>query len=395
MRRVAVRVKSGLIVHLIIGSYQIRRRSLVLPLLFLLGLAGCAEPCRTGFDVGSSGVRVGSSCAPGTARTAIDYLADVWADNVMDATTEATIAAFRDLPGLAGLPHGDSAIAGGYSAWRLALEKGDAERLVATLAHIEARSGVRLLVIPQRVEGAYGYHAARRDLGRRLASDAILDVGGGSLQIAKADTGWGAALGQRAWRQHFCVGGGAADGGKCSPNPVGEGATDRTQSMLAPYLDEARAVLGRGFTVTAVSAPVVLGVHPILRHLAGRGSIAGVADGTGFDHAALAGAIALLASRDDAAILAALDQCGEPSETPICRSRFVGTFVTDMLLLHGLMAGLDIDRIEVAEVDITNVPGLLDDPRARTWAARYPCYLERLQRLGVAAFESDPDTCGR
>ena len=66
-----------------------------------------------------------------------------------------------------------------------------------------------------------------------------------------------------------------------------------------------------------------------------------------------------------------------------------------MLLVQGLMAGLDIPRLEVAEADITNVPGLLADSRAAGWAGHYACYLDRLAAQGVDAYGTSPDTCGR
>jgi hypothetical protein len=370
--------------------------ALFLLLFVVLAASGCTEPCRVGFDVGSSGVRVGSSCRPETERVAIDYLADVWASNAVSSTIEPTVDALRTLPGKAGLESGGPRVAGGYSAWRLALEKGGADRMAATLAEIEARSGVRLLVIPQDVEGDYGYYAARQALGERLATDAILDIGGGSLQIARPGRGWGDALGQRAWRRLFCAEVKGDTSPECSPNPVGQDAMARAQAVLASRIAEAREKLGQGFTVTAVSSPLVRGIHPAIRSLAARhGGISGQIDEAGFDRTAIESAITALAGLNDAAMLDLLDQCRKKTDQPSCRSQFIGTVVTDMLLVRTLMLGLGIERIEVAAADLTNVPGLLADSRATAWSADYACYLARLRRLGIDAFVSDVASCPR
>lgn len=358
-------------------------------LALLLPVAAAAEPagCTVGFDIGSSGIRVGASHDGRDGRVAIDYLADVWADGAIDATDDATVAALTRL--------GDGGcvqVAGAYSAWRLALEREGAARVADTLDKLHRQSGVAIFVIPQAVEGSYGYLGARRLLGPRLATPAILDIGGGSMQIASAQGGWGTALGQKAWRKLFCAEiKGNADS-TCAPNPVGADAIARARAVLAPEVAEARAALGTGLRVTAVSAPVVRGIHPLLLALAGRHAIGGRVDGAGFDRAAMDSAIAVLAEHDDGAILRLLG-CAEHDPAPLCSGRFAATMVTDMLLVRSFMEGLAIDRLEVAEADLTNVPGILADPRAAAWAAHYDCYVENLRQRGVDAFTASPQAC--
>ncbi|MBF0126462.1 MAG: hypothetical protein HQM02_04540 [Magnetococcales bacterium] len=356
-----------------------------------VGLA--EERCRVGFDVGSSGVRVGSPDSDRTARIKVDYLGDVWSDNRINLSNEDSIAAFRNLPVEIG-KSGCLSVAGGYSAWRYAMEKGNPADVAATLATFQERSGVYFFVIPQEVEGSYGHFAAKQLLGEGLRTPFILDIGGGSLQIAGQQDGWGAPLGQKSWRKLFCEQAKQASDPDCAPNPVGKGAMERAAVILAPLVAEARAKLGGGIGVTAVSSMVVKEIFPILRQLASdnREIRAGVHE-SGFTRQALAAAIRLLAEQDDARILQTLNACRGSDGQPICNDHFVANFVSDMLLLHTLLDGLAIDRIQVGAADITNIPGILADTRPVTWSNHYPCYLNRLQSIGVQAFSSDPTTC--
>ncbi|MBC7952883.1 MAG: hypothetical protein H7Z12_13830 [Rhodospirillaceae bacterium] len=364
-------------------------RTTPLFLAVVLALAGCAEApaqgCRVGFDIGSSGIRVGATSGDVHGRVSVDYLSDVWADNVIDDTVDATATALRELA-----PRRDcTALAGGYSAWRLAAEKGGPDKVADTLGELHRRTGAYVFVIPQGVEGSYGYLAAKQQLGDRLTTPFILDVGGGSLQLASAQTGWGTALGQKAWRKLFCAQIKASGNPSCTTNPVGARAVEQSAQILSGEMSAAKAALGTGFAVTAISTPVVHGVHPILASLSQRHAIAGQVDSAGFDRAALDSAIALLADKDDAAILRQLDGCRHGT----CTERFAATFVTDMLLVRSFMAGLEVTRMDVAEADVTNVPGILADQRALAWTKAYPCYLVRLRAQGVEAYTSDPRTC--
>jgi len=365
---------------------------------FVLALGLSAGPavaeCRIGFDVGSSGVRVGWATNASQARTSIDYLADVWTDNRIDTTVDATIDAFTTLPREAGMPSDCAAVAGGYSAWRLAVERGSAAEVAATLKKIHAQSNVALFVIPQDVEGTYGYFAAQRSLGDKLRTPFILDIGGGSMQIASIEGGWGAALGQKAWRKLYCRDAKGDDNAACAVNPVGTDAIRTTRKLLARDVATAKAALGSLDRVTAVSAPLVKAVHPVIRYLAEhKRVIGGKEDSNGFDMTALSDSIQVLADKDDAALVRYLDGCPDFGGNAICAPRFVATLVTDMLIVHAFMEGLGIRRLDLAEADLTNVPGLLADTRALAWSRNYGCYLTRLARQGTRAFKSDPATC--
>ncbi|MBF0178806.1 MAG: hypothetical protein HQM03_02140 [Magnetococcales bacterium] len=357
--------------------------------LLLMPLSAGAE-CLVGFDVGSSGVRAGANHVGKVAKVRIDYLEDVWPDNRIDVTNEATIAAFRDLPQEIGAGENCAAVAGGYSAWRYALEKGKRADVAATLATFHQRAGVHFFVIPQEVEGSYAHLAAQRILKDKLQTPFVLDIGGGSMQFASRDNGWGAPLGQKSWRKRFCQSARNSANPDCAPNPVGEGALAATGKILGPEVAAARERLGQGARVTAVSSTVVREIHPILRHLF---PASGEVDENGFGRRPLAEAIRRLSTLDDAGILAALDGCRFTDARPTCDPRHVATFVTDMLLLHAFLEGLSIERIEVGAADVNNVPGLLADARPRAWISHYQCYLTRLQSGGVGAFLSDPGTC--
>ncbi|MBF0339817.1 MAG: hypothetical protein HQL95_02485 [Magnetococcales bacterium] len=352
-----------------------------------------ANDCLIGFDVGSSGLRAGSLTSDKTAKVKVDYLADLWPDNRIDVTTDSSVAAFKKLPEEIGMK-GCLSLAGGYSAWRLAMEKGKPGDVARSLAEFHQRTGVYFFVIPQDVEGAYGYAAARQAMGEHLTTPFIIDIGGGSLQIASQQDGWGAPLGQKSWRKLFCEQVKHSTDANCPPNPAGKEAVEKSRQTLAPFVSQAIKKLGQGLAITAVSPLVVHGMHPVMRILAEKnpGMAAGV-DARGFSRAALAAAIALLADKDDPQILKALANCRREDGKPTCQEQFVATFVSDMLLLHALMEGMQIDRIEVGEADITNVPGILADPRPKAWSQHYACYLTRLESQGIAAFTSDPGTC--
>ncbi|MEO5346790.1 MAG: hypothetical protein H7834_10490 [Magnetococcus sp. YQC-9] len=369
---------------------------LFLGLLFSLGSSPAwAQGCRIGFDVGSTGIRVGPAKNPDKAKVAIDYLGDVWPDHEINLTVDQTIQALHELPKRAGAPEGCLPVAGGYSAWRFAVQKGDPARLAMTLAKIHEQTGVPLFVIPQDIEGVHGFQAARQQLGDKLTTPFIFDLGGGSLQIAGEKTGWGTDLGQKAWRKLFCEQIKKNKDPSCAPNPVGIQALGETIRFLQPRMDEAIRIVGTGIAVTAVSAPVVKTIHPVLKFLAGeRQAIpSGGVDERGFDRETLADAIGLLQAMDDDDLSRLFSDPTHHGANPVCENRYLATLVTDMLLVNALMEALEIQRLEVAFASITNVPGLIVDPYAASWRNHYPCYLKKLVEIGVDAFKADPESC--
>lgn len=352
--------------------------------MFLAAVAQADEPCRIAFDMGSSGLRVGSDATPGVARADIDYLADLWADRHLDETVAATVAALRRLPDEAGLGRDCLRVGGGMSAWRLALTMETPAALATTLATLYAHGATAVLVIPQQVEGRYGHLAARRALGERLVTSHILDIGGGSLQVAGAVHSWGDALGQKVWHKLLCRELRQSAATPCALQPLSAAELLRARELAAWRLAELRPAVGAGASLTAISRPVSRGVFPALRRLQRAGALPeGAVDGGGFTVAALSAAVDHLAAvdRDQTAVAVA------------AAPAFAQYLLSDMLLVEGVLRATGAGRLEVAELDITNIPGLLSDDRAYAWAARYGCYLERLQTRGVAAYDSDPETC--
>lgn len=352
--------------------------------LFVAAVAQAGEPCRIAFDMGSSGLRVGSDAGSGVARADIDYLAELWAEHHLDGTVAATVAALRRLPEEAGLGRDCVRVGGGMSAWRLALTMELPGPLATTLATLYAHGDTAVLVIPQQVEGRYGHLAARRALGERLVTSHILDIGGGSLQVAGETHSWGDALGQKVWHKLLCQELGRSDAAPCTLQPLTAAELQRARELAARRLAELRAAVGAGTGLTAISRPVSRGVLPALRRLQLAGVLPGAAvDGGGFTAAALSTAVDHLAAvdRDQAALAVA------------AAPAFANYLVSDMLLVEGVLRATGVSRLEVAELDITNIPGLLADDRAYAWAIRYGCYLERLQTQGIAAYDSDPGTC--
>lgn len=356
-------------------------RSIVLAGLLLAGMsfgAQAQERCRIAFDVGSSGIRAGSSQSDVTARASINYLDPLWAGRGLDETVAPTIQSLRELPEKSGFPAECDRIAGGFSAWRLALEQ-DVASLVALMSHIRTESGVPILVIPQNQEGAYGYLSARQALGERLTTSHILDIGGGSLQLAGAQSSYGAMLGQKAWHRTLCQEIRHVDSPTCTLQP-----------MLADELATARRLIGEKLSgiatelpvgtvsITGISRPVTLAVLPAMERL--------------FPEETTQRMIQLSALQSAVNLLAGLALEDTATRTG-ASARAIGDLFSTMLLVEGVMNSTRASSLSVADVDLTNLPGLLADDRAFAWGERYQCYLTRLVESGVSAYFSDPATC--
>jgi hypothetical protein len=330
--------------------------------------------CRVVFDMGSSGIRAGASSSASVAHFDLDYLGPQWAGRSLDETIAPTIAALCGLPETAGFPAECTRVGGGFSAWRLALNN-DPARLVGQLRRIQEESGVAVLVIPQSREGAYGYIGARRLLGDGLTTSHVLDIGGGSLQVAGEHSSWGDMLGQKAWQRRLCQEIRNSETAPCDLQPM----TGDELAIARQLLEEPLAGLAeipKPVTLTAISRPVSRGVLPALQRLNGN-------DNKFIERAALSAAIERVARLDPRESIAAT---GIPAP-------FSGWLLSDMLLVEGILQNLAVDRLDVAEIDLTNIPGLLADDQATAWSGHYRCYLQRLQETGINAYASDPASC--
>lgn len=354
-----------------------RRLLAALACVLISALASAAEPCRIAFDMGSSGIRAGASNRSATARADIDYLGPLLAGRGLQETVAPTIAALRDLPRQAGLTARCSRIGGGFSAWRLAAQQ-DAAGLVPVLRRIRKESGVAVLVIPQRREGAYGYLGARQLLGDRLTTSHVLDIGGGSMQIAGERNTFGDALGQKAWHNELCRHIRNTETSPCSLQPMSDAELAAARALLAERLKGVDAALPGPVTMTAISRPVSRGILPALKRLA--------LPGVGPNDFSLAAVTALIdrLSRLD------LEDASALAGAPATHAAYL---LSDLLLVEGLMQATGGDDLQVAETDLTNLPGLLADDRAFAWSRHYDCYLQRLRRQGPAAYDSNPASC--
>lgn len=343
----------------------------------LAAIAWADEPCRVAFDMGSSGIRAGASGSSVIARADIDYLGPLWSGRGSAESAAPTIAALRNLPEQGGFAAACARIGGGFSAWRFALQREPGE-LAATLARIRSESGVPVLVMPQIVEGAYGYFAARQLLGNGLATSHVLDIGGGSLQVAGEWSSFGAALGQKIWHRELCHALRQTDSSPCVLQPVSGDELVAARALLQARLQGIEAALPARVTMTAISRPVTRGVLPAVARVAGANS--GAHRMSGADISAAIDRIAPL-TPEASAVLTGSD------------GSHAAYLLSDLLLVEGLMQATGGQYLDVAEIDVTNLPGLLADDRAFAWGKHYDCYLERLVRLGADAYASDPASC--
>ena len=348
-----------------------------LVLALLAASTATGESCRIAYDMGSSGIRAGASGSAVTTQVGIDYLDPLWAGRGFEETVAPTIAALNDLPREAGFPADCARVGGGFSAWRLALEQ-DAEQLAAILGRIHAASAVAVLVIPQLQEGANGYSGARQLLGGQLTTSHVLDIGGGSLQIAGERSAWGEMLGQKAWHRRLCQEIRNSESVPCDLQPMTGAELATARSLLAELLGGVAAVLPGPVTLTAISRPVSRGVAPAVARLAPAGAAADV-----LQRPALSAAIDRIAGLTGSETLVAT---GSPRG-------HVAYLLSTMLLVEGVLLATGGESLKVAEIDLTNLPGLLADDHAFAWEGRHDCYLERLPALGLGAYASDPATC--
>jgi hypothetical protein len=362
-----------------VRAARIIRRILAGLLYGAAWLAAAADPsCRVAYDLGSSGIRAGASNSSRIVHVKLDALTLLSAPRQADAAIAPTAMALVALRRKGGFDPGCQHLGGGFSAWRRSLEQNPAA-LADALARIHAISGVAIVVIPQAREGAYGYQGARQLLGDRLATSHVLDIGGGSLQVSGKDASFGAALGQKLWHAELCRAlDRPATGSPCALQPLTDDELATARALLAERLKNIGTSLPGEITMTSISRPVSRGVHPALRTLGASGVDAG-----GFRLSSLDEAIGKLHG---------LDTDGVTTLTGISQAH--GSYLlSDLLLVEGLLQATGGVSIRVAEVDLTNVPGLLADDRTFAWGNKYGCYLDRLKSDGAAAYASDPASC--
>ena len=354
----------------------------LLPLLacaLAAGYAQAAAPCRVAYDIGSSGVRAGASNSSMTTTARIDYLAALRETGSLAATVEPTAAAlsapFREEL----FDTACARVGGGFSAWRLALQQ-DVGKLIPVLTRLRAATGVAVIVVPQNVEGAYGYRGARSLLGARLGTSHVLDIGGGSLQITGEQGSFGDAIGQKRWHEQVCQALGKPGPLPCSLAPMTGEALAAVRALLAQRLQALPAVLPGPLALTAVSKPVTHGVAPAVRRLLDKPP--GQAALTRADLGRAIGQVAGMT-------------LGDTARRVDMAPAHAAYLLSDMLLVEGLMQASGVTDLQVADIELTNVPGLLADDRAYRWADDYGCYLVRLARDGLDAYAGNPDSCYR
>lgn len=331
------------------------------------------------FDLGSSGVRALSSRtdeAPSMPGRDLDLLTPLMAGQPLESLIPGVEDALRGLAQQLKAPPACLRLGGGFSAWRLALKK-DAAHLARQLEALHTSTGVAVLVIPATVEGRYGHASALKALGPRLKTTHVLDIGGGSMQVAGHDTSFGTELGQKSWHRLLCQSLGRAVG-SCQLQPLQAGELQRARTLADEQLRTLPGEVG-AVQVTAISRPVTRGIQSALQSLG----------------LALPEQILL---RDLSQALEHLGG-GWTLEQTVQRTQaapaFVGFLLSDMVLVEAVMRALNLSTLALAESPINNLPALLQDDRAFEWAKQHSCYLKRLRDNGLAAYFMEPSHCGQ
>jgi hypothetical protein len=338
-----------------------------------------AADCRIAFDMGSSGMRAAASGAgEGVLMPSrdLDLLTPLMQGQRLELLLPAVESALRELPQQARLPVSCRQMGGGFSAWRLAWKQ-DGVQLSQHLEALREHTGVAVLVIPAAVEGRYGHDSAKQALGLRLQTSHILDIGGGSMQVAGHERSFGIELGQKSWAHQLCQTLGRDTGAACQLLPLNRLELQQARELASQQLQALPAEVGTG-TLTAISRPVTRGIRSALRSL-------GVAQGESISAQELSMAI------DKLSPMALADVVQLTGLTV----NFAPFLVSDMLLVEAVMRAMKLSTLALAETAINNLPALLRDERAFAWSQRHPCYVQRLRELGPAAYFSDPAGCAK
>jgi hypothetical protein len=327
--------------------------------------------------MGSSGMRAAASGTgngvPMPTRD-LDLLTPMMQGQRLELLLPAVESALRELPQQARLPATCRQLGGGFSAWRLAWRQ-DGARLSQHLETLRAQTGVAVLVIPAAVEGRYGHDSAKQALGPRLQTTHILDIGGGSMQVASHERSFGIELGQKSWAHQLCQTLGRDTSTACQLQPFHRLELQQARDLASQELQALSAEVGPG-TLTAISRPVTRGIRSALRSL-------GMAQGESISAQELSTAIDRLSTM-------ALAEVVQLTGLAV---NFAPYLVSDMLLVEAVMRAMNLSTLALAETAINNLPALLRDERAFAWSQRHPCYVQRLRELGPAAYFSDPAGC--
>lgn len=338
-----------------------------------------AADCRIAFDMGSSGVRAAASGTGGGVPMPsrdLDLLTPMMQGQRLELLLPAVESALRELPQQARLPATCRQLGGGFSAWRLAWRQ-DGARLSQHLETLREQTGVAVLVIPAAVEGRYGHDSAKQALGPRLQTSHILDIGGGSMQVASHERSFGIELGQKSWAHQLCQTLGRDTSAACQLLPFHRLELQQARDLASQELRALSAEVGPG-TLTAISRPVTRGIRSALRSL-------GMAQGESISAQELSTAIDRLSTM-------ALAEVVQLTGLAV---NFAPYLVSDMLLVEAVMRAMNLATLALAETAINNLPALLRDERAFAWSQRHTCYVQRLRDLGPAAYFSDPAGCAK
>ena len=336
-----------------------------------------AQDCRIVFDMGSSGIRVAASgIAEGERMSShdIDLLTPLMQGQALEPLLPAVENALRELSARSKQSSTCRQLGGGFSAWQLAWRL-NAAQLIPHLATLREQTGVAVLVIPAAVEARYGHDSARQALGARLKTSHVLDIGGGSMQVAGDDRFFGLELGQKSWLQHLCQTLKRDGGAACQLLPLRSSELQQVRDLADQQLKTLPAEVGHG-TLTAISRPVTRGIRSALR---------GIELAQGDDIA-----LQELSQGIDRFSTLPLVELAQLTQLPL---NFASYLISDMLLVEGVLRNMGLDSLALAEASINNSPALLRDERAFEWAQRHSCYLQRLQQLGPSAYFSDPADC--
>ncbi len=345
--------------------------------LGLMAEQASAQDCRVAYDLGSSGVRASSSRGDDTQAMLwrdLDLLSPLMEGQSLEALMPAVEKNLKDLSQQFNNLPTCLQLGGGFSAWRLAWQK-DAMHLAHQLEALHAKTGVAVLVIPSAIEGRYGHASAQQALGPRLKTSHILDIGGGSMQLAGQDRSFGIELGQKSWHRLLCQKLVRATA-SCQLQPMQPDELKQARSLAYAQLQTLSGEIGAA-QVTAISRPVTRGIHRALQAL-------GLTTPDRIFLGHLSQAIELLGGGWT---------LGQTAQFTHGSSQFAGFLLSDMLLVEAVMQALDITTLDLSETPINNLPALLRDERAYEWAKRHPCYVQLFRKVGPSAYFLEPTQC--